>query len=550
MANNVRALLMLSEQRGSNPALSPLGWGLLWCTAILLLLPSLSFPLGPDNGLFFVAGEKIIHQGAVHYRDIVDVKPPMIYYLNAVAIAIFGDNPISIRILDIFLQLLTCFFLAQLIRRASGSEVWGATALLLYPILYLGLNFANTAQVESFLGLLTLPAISLFLFRRTGWGFFGIGMLCGVATLFKFTFGITLAGFFLADLLLYSGSWKDRFGRYTMMGIGFGTIVALFFLYLFAFNAWSGFLQMQEFLSGYTGIQFGSKGDLIREMLTELPHLLSDEYSLTMLIGTMVAIGIGFSRKDRGMREEMASEDSDQSQLLLRTSTILFLLLLFTIAVEAKWLHYHLSRLFFVGAILGSFGLLQIGRRLFSKPRDKFRWVGFGLAFVLLLGFSPLTRYVFHLRPAVLLLAKGPEAFDAYYAHTRSEDDWTMEDLQKIGAFISAQRQPNDKLFISSGVAGLLYLECNYVPDFPIFHSGFLIAPFSPKAWIDSTISYLTETKPRFIILQRSDRMAIITGTNETSTELFNRIPETARLLEENYHVVMERPGFWVYKRE
>ncbi|MCE2504047.1 MAG: hypothetical protein J4G05_08325, partial [Chlorobi bacterium] len=44
-------------------------WVLLASLAFLLLLPMLLLPLGPDNGLFFVAGEKIAHQGAVHYRD-------------------------------------------------------------------------------------------------------------------------------------------------------------------------------------------------------------------------------------------------------------------------------------------------------------------------------------------------------------------------------------------------------------------------------------------------------------------------------------------------
>ena len=43
--------------------------------------------------------------------------------------------------------------------------------------------------------------------------------------------------------------------------------------------------------------------------------------------------------------------------------------------------------------------------------------------------------------------------------------------------------------------------------------------------------------------------MAIITGTNETSEELFGRIPETTRLLAEEYEVVLERPGFRVYEK-
>ena len=530
--------------------LSTTQWIIISLLAFFLLLPMLTFPLGPDNGLFFVAGEKIVHQGAIHYRDIVDVKPPLIYYLNGLAITLFGDAPISVRILDLILQVLTCLFLVKLIRRASGVDLWAAIALLLYPLLYLSLNYANTAQVESFLGLFILPAILLFLFHRRPFGFFAIGLLCGIATFFKFTFGICLAGFLIGDLLLYRDVWKTRLKHYGGLSIGFAVVVGLFFLYLTLFDGWQGFTQMQEFLSGYTGIQFASTGDFFREILTQLPRLLSDEYTLTMLIGTAIGIGIGFSgnRVVKKGESEQKTTSIDNATQLVRISTILFFLLLFTISLEAKWLHYHLSRLFSFGVLLGSLGLLYIFRTIRESFKDNFRWIGIGIGLILLLGFSPVTRYIFHLQPAILLLTKGSTAFDAHYAHVRADDDWTMEDLREIGTFVSSRMESHDRLFISSGVAGLLYLECNYVPDFHIFHSGFLIAPFSPNVWIDSTTSYLHKTHPRFIILQTSDRMAIITGTNETSEELFHRIPEMALLLHEEYTVVMERPSFKVFE--
>ena len=547
--DNINRFLERPDQSRDQWSLTRTGWAVLWLLLFLFLLPMLTFPLGPDNGLFFVAGEKIAHQGAVHYRDIVDVKPPLIYYLNALAITLFGDHPTSIRILDLLLQLLTAFFLVRLIRRTSENDLWAATALLLYPFLYLSLNFANTAQVESFLGVLLLPGISLLLFRRTPSGFLVIGLLCGVATILKFTFGITLAGMLLGDLLLYRDPWKERLRRYIPMGLGFGIIVALFLLYLVAFDAWTGFQQMQEFLSGYTGVQFTSIGDLLRNTLTQLPRLMSDEYSLLMLISTLVALGIAFV-SDTGRENQEEHQAGIMTSRLLRISSLLFLLLLATIAIEAKWIHYHLSRLYPLAALLGGYGLFWLCRKYIAgwKKNDPFRWIGMILFLVLLFGFSPLTRYVFHLRPTVLLLTKGEEAFDAYYAHTRTDDDWTMEDIREIGGFIRPRLQPGERVFISSGVAGLIYREIGYIPDFHIFHSGFLIAPFSPDAWLDSTISYLTSKRPRFIVLQTSDRMAIITGTNETSQELFDRIPELSALLRERYDVVMERPGFKVYE--
>lgn len=555
------------------------GWGLVSALVLLLLLPLLTYPLGPDNGLFFVAGQKIVHQGAVHYRDIVDVKPPLIYYANALAITLFGDHPVSIRVLDLIVQLLSCFFLVRLVRRATASDTWAALGAVLYAIMYISPNFANTSQVESFTGLFLFPAISLFLFRRTAWGFLAIGLLCGVLTFFKFTFGIALAAFLLGDILLYNDPWKHRLRNYTMMGAGYAVVLAVFFLYLVMLDAMHGFLNMQTFLSGYTGLQWSSKGDLLRDVLQKVPSTMADEYSLTMLFGTVVGIaaavaGVVKTGRERtnvpatggapdlmppqnggnGTGARIAADavqgtDNDTTRLL-RIGTILFLLLLATIAMEAKWLHYHFLRLFPFGAILGGYGLLRIGRIFAGKGAGRFRWVAFPLAAALVLGFSPLTRYVFHLRPALLMLTGGADAFDHYYAHSRTSDEWTMEELQKIGAFIKKERKEGDRLFVSSGVGGMVYLASDYVPEFHVFHSCFLIARFAPQEWRDSANAYMLAERPRFIVVHQSDRMSNITGTEETSAETIRHLmPEVETMLENDYRVEMETPAFRVYVR-
>src|SRR5688500_15649015 len=81
--------------------------------AALLLVPNLGFPLGPDGSIFFVSAQKIV-AGAAHYRDIVDVKPPLIYHIYATAILLFGNAEWSIRLLDLFLQIATCWLISIL----------------------------------------------------------------------------------------------------------------------------------------------------------------------------------------------------------------------------------------------------------------------------------------------------------------------------------------------------------------------------------------------------------------------------------------------------
>src|SRR5438128_341457 len=50
-----------------------------------ILLPTLAMPLGPDSAMFYVTGQKLL-KGAIHYRDTIDVKPPLIYYLYSMGI--------------------------------------------------------------------------------------------------------------------------------------------------------------------------------------------------------------------------------------------------------------------------------------------------------------------------------------------------------------------------------------------------------------------------------------------------------------------------------
>src|ERR1041384_6851793 len=68
-----------------------------------LLIPPLFLPLCPPHSPFFASGQKIL-RGAIYYRDIVDVKPPLISYIYAGAIALFGERWLSVRLLDLLAQ--------------------------------------------------------------------------------------------------------------------------------------------------------------------------------------------------------------------------------------------------------------------------------------------------------------------------------------------------------------------------------------------------------------------------------------------------------------
>ena len=522
---------------------TPLTWSLIAFLLLLLFLPLLIYPNGLDNSLFFVAGQKIYYQGAVHYRDIVDVKPPLIYYFNAVAITLFGNHPMSARILDLLAQMTTCLFLVLLIRRATGRDVHAFIAALLYTLLYLGLNYECTTQVESFVGLLTLPAVWLFMFRRTLLGFIGIGILGGIAMFFKFTFGIIIAAFLIGDMLLYSDTWKIRFQHFIGLSLGLGIIVGLFALYLTFFDAWHGFLNMQQFLNGYTGTAWESVWTSIRLLLQLLPARLADEYTLVAFLGTIwgifYAAAQGTHKASKEDNRETSTVDRRTEYLLLRISTILFVLLLVTVVIEGKWFVYHILRFFPFGAILASFGLISGIHLLLKKSVGRFKWFLYPLVAATLIGLSPVSRCVFHYGSIVLLLTSGLAGFDSYTAHSDASDKLTMKSIEQIGTYIKEHKEEQEKLFVNSEVAAMVYMASDYIPEFSIFHSCFLTASYAPDEWRDSTQAFLLREHPRFIV----------TETEESHIQVFMEMNDVWNMLQNEYNVVMETPFFLIYEK-
>lgn len=513
---------------------------------LLLLLPLVFFPFGPDNSLFYLAGKKIVEQGAIHYVDIVDVKPPPIYHFNALAILLFGDSAASPRILDLLLQLLALAGTFLLVRRIAGRDLEAIIAVILWPLCYLGLNNANTTQTESFLLLFLVPALYLYMVRKGTNRFFWIGLLCGLAALMKFTFGVILLPFLIADMIIDRASVGEHVRRTATAGAGAVAGLSLLPIYLSLFGAWEGFAQMRIWTSGYTGLQFSSIFEFLRDTLSKIPTNLADEYSLVMLIGTAVAIGIGFGVRKR---ESPANDANNTRDRFLFVTGLLFLALLFSVIIEAKWVYYQVSRLFAPGIILAAFGLVRIGELLAAVPNRRVHWVTLPLALFLILGLSPISRYVFHVRPALLFVTDGATAFDAYYEHAMFEDEWRMAEVNEIGDRLREELRDEDDLYISSGVASLLYLRADRLPETSVFHAGFVIADYAPPEWREEARRYVLDSVPRFVLLHRTDRMSKITGNQRTSVETFARMPKVRRLLIDDYSPVMLTPSFLLLER-
>ncbi len=528
-------------------ALSRTGWIIASLLIVVALLPPLFLPIGPDEGIFLSSARKIL-QGAIHYRDIIDVKPPAIYYFYAAVVSIAGSSDLALHLADLLLQGITCWGIIALLRRATGNHPVAALAALWYAILYSGMRLGCEMQSESYCGLIAMPILWFLLYRRTMSGFFLVGLLAGVLTMFKFTLGAILLPVIVCE-------WIDRRRQlsllareYMAIAAGLVVVMGLFLLYLIGFDAARGFAEVQQFIGGYAMVENASAGRWAAAFATWVPPYILRHYSLLFIITLALGIVAAFRNVPANGPAEVAAGGSREARYLLRFCAIAFLVFFATVSMEGRYYVYHFSRLYPFAAILGTFGGAFLLRWLRSvASRSRAGRIGALVALAILLLLSPINRYVWQLIPMGHAIAQGTFTLEAIY------DQWghvyPRAELKAMGDTIRSRREPGDHLFAASTFAGVAHVLADDVPEFKIYHSAFIIAPFAPDAWRSGTRSYLLERRPRFIIVQRNDPIRTITNSDMTSEMALLALPGIDSLIRNDYRSICRRGDFELYER-
>lgn len=164
---------------------------------LLILLPTLSFRVGVDQGVFAYMSAALL-DGRWPYVGTWESDFPGLIFLQAAQMKVVGTSIVAFRAFDIAVQLLSAWLIHQIARRASGW-VAGIIAPVLFCLIYQGYGPWNTAQREGF-GLLFILAgfwLTLSSERRSPWTtaiLAGLGM--GVAVTIKPTL-LALSLFYL-----------------------------------------------------------------------------------------------------------------------------------------------------------------------------------------------------------------------------------------------------------------------------------------------------------------------------------------------------------------
>ncbi|MDP9252585.1 MAG: glycosyltransferase family 39 protein, partial [Chloroflexota bacterium] len=167
---------------------------LLVLVSIAVLVPNHPAGRAPaeDAGVFFYAAQRLL-EGGLPYRDIWDHKPPGVYFVDAIGLALAGRE--GVWLVQIAFLGAAALLGYRALRRVFGDvpAVFGSLAwLVASPRLFL--ERGQTSFVEFYALPLQFGALLLYTQRLTTARAVGMGVLGGAALLFKPTMvGIWLA---------------------------------------------------------------------------------------------------------------------------------------------------------------------------------------------------------------------------------------------------------------------------------------------------------------------------------------------------------------------
>lgn len=220
--------------------------------------------LNPDETIYAVIAREILH-GAVPYRDIWEIKPPLIFYIYSLILWLFGEKNLqAVRVVAMLAVAATALITAGIARREWGwvAGLLAGLGVAAYTSLA-SITQVQSADTELFLLLPQMLGVSLFLRLRPAKAYrdlFFVGLLTCAAAMIKQP---------AAGVVLLIGCWvtiSPPEGRRRLASAGAfaagALVLPIFFLIYFLLNGAIkdafNLMVLNNFL--YVGERGGSMG--------------------------------------------------------------------------------------------------------------------------------------------------------------------------------------------------------------------------------------------------------------------------------------------------
>jgi hypothetical protein len=503
---------------------------------LLLRVPSLAQPMGPDQGLYAYVGERILH-GELPYRDAWDQKPPGIHYVYA-ALRAIAHRDVVVPAADLIAAAIVAALLWRIGSGIGGPAAGAASAAIF--LLLADPSFARyggvrvRAQCETFIALAVTAALACVL-RGSGAGagnralrLFGAGLLVGAAFALKYNAGLYGAVVVLAMVLTIGVTFAE-----VIWLTGGATIVpALLFVVFWRGGALNDLYQATIVYNvRYAGETYASRWDMLRYLLLfPIEHARVDALWFVGGLGCLVLLVAGVRRR---------------AVWIPLTWTAAACL---SIAINgSRGLPQYFLQAAPALALAAGVGLTLALARL---PR-MLRWT---VVLLIAVGvwragtdpFPKLAANVWH-DTQYLLGRVDRRAHLARYGGARDVDKFSALDNVDLGAFLAAATDPAETVYVF-GFSPAAYVYADRRSASRFFWSRPVILDFNrgdPRYGVAGLVSDLEQARPAYVVLQKHDWSPDV----EDSAPFFLAQPALSGWLHAAYHEVPSIEGFDAWQR-
>ncbi|MBK9248128.1 MAG: glycosyltransferase family 39 protein [Ignavibacteria bacterium] len=512
------------------------------CIILILLLPTLFFPLGADHFTFLRGGELVVNGGRM-YVDYYDVKPPLIFYMFGIVGNILGFNELALRSFDLFWQVCTAFSLVIVVSRLVQNQILGFCCGAMYALSYTSLNFTETLQCEGFAG---IGIIWLIYFQISSKNTHSIsryivqGVALGWITALKFPLGILFFAIIIEDLLSRQLTKKKLLTKWTIIVIGMIFTMSVLLAAYFDSEVLSGYRRISVYLAFYASnppVNF----DFIRTSIKSIAEFFGDNYSLALMACIAGTIFSMFSE------ELLRRFHQLRSKKLILFSILVSALLLLSVVIERKLLPYRFSRMYIPLSILSGIGVVILYQEWWKKiPSNakNLKLLASMIVFFIVI-FSPLPRWLNVARFGCNSII-GNTYTNSISVQNSDPVSSPRVDVMEVTRYIKSQ-PIQGKTFAISTVASFVYyfLDEKPISKFisPTMYYS-IIAPKGMKSEMQQEVKQAT-----WLIVQTNDRHPSMYGHSNSSSEMLASDSIVSGYVQKNFIHCSTIGVFKIYKK-
>ena len=514
----------------------------------LRALPNLRFPIGRDQATCCVIAQRML-EGLHLYRDLLDNRPPGIFFLYAPFVKLLGPVMWVAGMADILVVLVVSGLLLRFAHRHLGTPVTviGTVAAASF---HCSAGYINAAQPDGLLLVFIFAACALLALDRSAIGLhtFAAGAMLAAAFWVKYN---AVAFFPWVAIVAYL-DWsaldgarprlafrvaaRDLWVRVFMLAAGFAALSALVLASFALSGSWAAFRESQlDVLLRYGATSFGQHA-----------HGTWAVSELYLYVGpwnyAAVALALFVAWRERELGRVLPV-------------VLAFLSGMAAILLPGKLHSYYVEMLFpFYGLCWGyiavkgfrvfQFAQAYLARRSFHLARALSWVVLVNLAFGLV--FSEGLRVVADFQ-YFSAWARNPRASYPDYFPQHSLDKFA--DQLKVIDFLRTHSAAGDQAFVWGTAPLINFLSERHSPVRFVSNLG-LVSPWGPEHWRTDLVRDLDARAPLFIVVARRDAIPSVSQSYLDSEQMLASYPALAGLISSRYEPAARLRNFDIYRRK